>query len=85
MSDTPTPTMPVQTENNSTVFAFVVDGEVAYLHGYSNNAEQAIAALSSDPKVVAVSWDDFQRMMPNLVPNYDGWTYLDGVFSPPVQ
>ena len=83
MSDNPILTMPVQTENNSTVFAFVVDGEVAYLHGYANNAEQAIAALASDPKVVMVSWEDFQRMMPNFSPNYDGWTYLDGVFNPP--
>jgi len=34
-----------------TVFAFVVDGEVAWLHGFDYRAEQAIAAMQSNPVV----------------------------------
>jgi hypothetical protein len=67
-----------------TVFAFIVDGEVAWLHGYDYRAEQAIAALRSNPIVVEVPNIDVDRMVtPENGPNYIGWTYLDGVYSPP--
>jgi hypothetical protein len=75
--------IPNEPSTGSTLFAIVVDGEVAWLHGYDNRAEQAIAAMSSDPKVVLVSPEDFDLMVPNGSPNYDGWTYANGVFSPP--
>lgn len=75
MSDTSIPPL--------TVFAFVVDGEVAWVHGWDDRAERAIAAASSDPKVVRISPEDFARMSPNGLTNYDGWTYFDGVFSAP--
>ena len=74
MSDTPKPT----------VFAFVVDGEVAWLHGYDYRAEQAIAALRSNPVVVECPQDIVDLMIPDGVPNYLGWTYADGVYTPPV-
>lgn len=76
--------IPNEPEYGSTIFAIVVDGEVAWLHGYDNRAEQAIAAMKSDPKIVEISREDFDRMVPNGAPNYDGWTYLDGIFNPPV-
>lgn len=73
MSDTSIPPL--------TVFAFVVDGEVAWIHGWDERAEQAIAAASSDPKVVPISQEDWVQMSAG----YNGWTYADGVFSPPAQ
>ena len=66
-----------------TVFAFIVDGEVAWLHGYDYRAEQAIAALRSDPVVVECPQNVVDLMIPDGVPNYIGWTYNDGVYSPP--
>lgn len=67
-----------------TVFAFVVDGEVAWLHGYDYRAEQAISALRSNPIVVEVSQIDVDKMVTEEKgPDYIGWTYSDGVFSPP--
>jgi hypothetical protein len=67
-----------------TVFAFIVDGEVAWLHGYDYRAEQAIAALRSNPIVVEVPQADVDRMVDPLIgPHYIGWTYSDGVYSPP--
>jgi hypothetical protein len=67
-----------------TIFAFVVDGEVGWLHGYDYRAEQAIAALRSEPIVVEVPQVDVDRMVdPINGPHYAGWTYVNGVFSPP--
>lgn len=67
-----------------TVFAFVVDGEVAWLHGYDYRAEQAVAALRSNPVVIEVPNETVDLMVPpETGPNYIGWTYSDGVFSPP--
>ena len=77
MSDTSIPPM--------TVFALVVDGEVAWIHGWDNRAEQAIAAAKSDPKVVEISPEDFARMSPNGLTNFHGWTYSNGVFSAPAE
>lgn len=60
-----------------TVFAVVVDGEIAWLHGVDHRAQQAIAAFSSDPKIVEVPESVFNTMQ--LKPEfYAGWTY-DGV------
>lgn len=75
MSDTSIPPL--------TLFAFVVDGEVAWVHGWDNRAEQAIAAAQSNPTVVEVSSEDFARMSPEGATNFNGWTYSDGVFNPP--
>jgi len=57
-----------------TVFAFIVDGEVAWLHGYDYRAEQAIAALRSNPIVVEVPQADVDRMVDPLI----GHTILVG-------
>lgn len=67
----------------SKVFAFVIDGEVAWLHGFDYRAEQAIAAMESSPVVVECPPDIVELMIPNGVPNYIGWTYSDGVYTPP--
>jgi hypothetical protein len=67
-----------------TVFAFVVDGEVGWLHGYDYRAQQAIAVLRSSPTIVEVPQVDVDRMVdPVNGPHYSGWTYSDGVFSAP--
>jgi hypothetical protein len=77
MSDVETP--------KPTVFAFIVDGEVAWLHGFDYRAEQAIAAMQSNPIVVEVPQEDVDRMVdPVNGPHYIGWTYADGVYTPPV-
>jgi hypothetical protein len=75
--------IPNEPSTGSTIFAVIVGGEVAWLHGYDNRAEQAIAAMKSDPKIVEISIEDFNRMVPNGSPNYDGWTYTNGTFNPP--
>ena len=73
-----------ETTPRPTVFAFIVDGEVAWLHGYDYRAEQAIAALRSNPVVVEVPNETVDLMVPpEIGPNYIGWTYSSGVFSPP--
>ncbi len=66
------------------VFAFVVDGEVAWLHGFDVRAEQAVAAMQSNPVVVPCPQEIVNQMIPNGIPNYLGWTYADGVYTPPV-
>jgi hypothetical protein len=70
--------------NKQYVFAFVVDGEIAWLHGFDYRAEQAIAAMQSNPVVVECPQEIVNQMIPNGIPNYIGWTYADGVYTPPV-
>ena len=67
----------------TTVFAFIVDGEVAWMHGFPTTLEAAIAAFNSDPKIVVCPNEVFQDMANGGAINYAGWTYSDGVFSPP--
>jgi hypothetical protein len=62
-------------ENNKT-FAYVIDGEVVFISHVDSNIEFLIAILSSNPTVVQVPEES----------RYDctyGWTYSDGVYSPP--
>lgn len=65
-----------------TVFAVVVDGEVAWLHGVDHRAEQAVAAFSSDPKIVAVPDGVFDVMQAEPT-FYNGWTFDGVAFNPP--
>ena len=43
-------------------FAYIVDGEVVEVQGYSEDAEMQIAIYSSDPKIVRVT-DENRRMV----------------------
>ena len=57
-------------------FAFVIDGEVAWKHMLYEEHEQLTAVYSSDPKVVIIPENLSQEVG-------TGWTYQDGIFSPP--
>ena len=56
------------------VFAFVVDGEVAWIHKVDTRVEHAIAVMSSNPEVVV----DPVEIVGDI--NF-GWKYSDGSFS----
>lgn len=65
-------------EATMSVFAVVVDGEVAFAMRYPQEAENAVAALSSDPQIVLVP----EELKTSVVA---GWTF-DGVdFIPPAE
>ena len=63
-------------EYNATykVFAFVVDGEVAWVHKVDTRVEHAVAVMSSNPEVVVVP----DEIVGDI--NF-GWKYSDGSFS----
>ena len=67
---------PRDTPDNFLWVAYVVDGEVAITKPVPKNFELYAAACSSDPKLVVLADED--RLNVNT-----GWTYVDGVFSPP--
>jgi hypothetical protein len=69
--EAPGPNGPDFTTRPHTWFAYVIDGEVAWIHVLPNEVEQFHAVLSSDPKVVAIP----SNMTDSVVP---GWNY-DGV------
>lgn len=63
-------------------FAYVVDGEVAHMHGIPRIIERAIAALGSDPKVVHVP----HELVGDINFSFsDGkfWKYENGEFISP--
>jgi hypothetical protein len=59
-----------------TVFAYVIDGEVAYIHPVPNGNSAAIAALQSSPTIVELANDDKTKVR-------SGWEYNGESFSPP--
>lgn len=59
-------------------FAVVVDGEVAFAMRYPAEAENVIAALSSEPKIVLVP-DELKEQVVN------GWTFDGQNFLPPQE
>lgn len=63
--------------DNFNYYAFVVDGEVAFVMPVSVNQEHINAVFASEAVVYAVSADKKGEVKV-------GWTYADGEFSPPV-
>lgn len=59
-------------------FAFVIDGEVVWIHMLYEELEQMTAVYGSDPKVVQVP-----KELGGIVSM--GWKFQDGVFSAPDQ
>jgi len=66
----------------STAFAYVVDGEVGHVHFMANAILNAIAVMSSDPKVVIIPEEIVEEISKNAGL---GWTYVDGNFIPPTE
>ena len=56
--------------------AYVVDGEVVLNKPTPKQFELYAVAVASDPKLVVLEGDDRLNVT-------TGWTYVDGVFSPP--
>jgi hypothetical protein len=65
------------------IFAVIVDGDIAWMHGFPATIEAAVAAFSSDPKIVVAPPEVVAQMTTDGSIDYRGWTYSDGVFSPP--
>lgn len=72
----PGPNGPDFTTKPHTWFAFVIDGEVAWIHVLPNEVEQFHAVLSSNPIVVPIPPD----MTDTVVP---GWNYNGSDFVQP--
>lgn len=68
--------------DNSTFYAFVVDGEVAHIHGISNEMEKVNAVMSSNPTVVKIPSEILDEVI-NLSSDNSYWTYQNGEFYPP--
>jgi hypothetical protein len=66
----------------STAFAYVVDGEVGHVHFMANTILNAIAIMSSDPKVVVIPEEIVDEISKNAGL---GWKYLDGKFISPTE
>lgn len=47
-------------------FAVVVDGEVAEVQGYSEDAEMQIAIYSSNPQIIRVTEENTKNLIGNL-------------------
>lgn len=73
----PTPQIDQEYKPEYKVFAFVVDGEVAWIHRVDTRVEHAIAVMSSNPVVVPIP----DELVPDI--NF-GWTYNGVSFDPPV-
>jgi len=61
-------------------FAVVVDNELAHLHSVENQLEGAVAAFSSNPTIVPISQEDFDRIIAVNMPygsvTYDGTSFI---------
>jgi hypothetical protein len=57
-------------------YAFVIDGEVAWIHVIQDEIEHFNAVLSSNPEVVKIPHEQSNEVVM-------GWTYSDGTFSAP--
>jgi hypothetical protein len=81
MAEETTPISPNSPDFYSTPhswFAYVVDGEVAWIHVLPDAIEHFHAVLSSDPKVVKVP-------TPKVGEVSIGWSYDNGVFVKPTN
>jgi hypothetical protein len=59
-------------------YAFVIDGEVAWIHVIQDEIEHFNAVLASDPKVVKIPHEQSKDVVM-------GWKFQDGVFIAPAQ
>jgi hypothetical protein len=59
-------------------FAFVVDGEVAYIHMVDNQLEGIVAACASDPKVIMLENEDKINVQ-------TGWLHDGEKFTNPLE
>ncbi len=66
----------------STAFAYVVDEEVGHVHFMANAILNAIAIMSSDPKVVVIPEEIAEEISKNAGL---GWKYVNGEFIPPTE
>jgi hypothetical protein len=61
-------------------FAIVVDNELAHLHSVENSLEGAVAAFSSNPTIVPISQEEFDRIIAVNMPygsvTYDGTNFI---------
>jgi hypothetical protein len=61
-------------------FAIVVDNELAHLHSVENQLEGAVAAFSSNPTIVPISQEEFDRIIAVTTPygsvTYDGTNFI---------
>lgn len=62
-------------------FAIVVDGEVAETVAFNPTAERVIAALSSNPVIVPISFKQLEQLHSGTVSN--PWTYDGNNFVAP--
>jgi hypothetical protein len=60
-------------------FAFVVDGDVAWMQTVAVELEQLLAVMQSSPQVIQIPEELEGRVMNN------GWTYDGENFIPPVM
>lgn len=75
MSNTPEPWFD---KNTMKAFAIVVEGDVAFTMKYPLEAENAIAALRSNPQIVEVP-DEIKNDVKS------GWTFDGENFVPPAE
>jgi hypothetical protein len=75
MSDTPETSPAIVAPENHTHFAFVVDGELAWLHSIENNLEGAIATFQSAPTIVEISAEQFVTFLNSAIPPYGNYIW----------
>ena len=68
--------------DDSTFYAFVVDGEVAHVHAVSNNMEKIIAVMNSNPTIIKIPNEIVENLIDSSS-NNKYWTYVNGYFNPP--
>jgi hypothetical protein len=66
----------LQNPENKSIFAVIVDGEVAFNWAVPTEIEMMCAALKSDPKIVEIP----EELIGSV---NQGWTYGEDGFSPP--
>jgi len=75
MSET-TPTAPAFTAPvNHTHYAFVVDGELGWLHSIDNALEGANAVFKSAPVIVEISEEQFLNFLNGTIPPYGNYKW----------
>jgi hypothetical protein len=67
---------PQDNPDNFLWVAFVVDGEVGVKMPFPLQANLLTAVMSSNPQAIVITEEDRLNVT-------TGWTYSDGVFSPP--
>ncbi len=76
MSDIPQVELPGNNKENWDFFVFVIDGEVADQMAWEKTSRMS-AILQSSPSIIMVP----DNLKGTVIP---GYTYVDGVFTPPV-